>query len=75
MSNAADVITPPGATHVAWYYGDPHYYKQVAHKHLNQASEERQTLFYWFAWSFKLQQWESVGDGFSPRRLKPLKSS
>lgn len=72
MSNAADVVTPYGATHVTWSYGAPLYYKSVERQHLNQVSEEWQTLTDWFFWDPKLRQWESVGTGFSSRRLKPL---
>lgn len=74
MSNTADVITPHGATHVKWSYGDPHYYKLVEDPHLNQVSEEWQTLIRWFWWDFQTQRWEDFGKGFCSRNLKALAS-
>lgn len=73
MSNAADVTRPPGATHVAWFYGDPIYYKASPYPHLNQASEEWQTLVDWTQWNPRTLKWEPVGNGFSDRRLKEIK--
>lgn len=72
MSNAADVIRPPGATHVVWSYGSPYYYKRVVTKHLNQVSEEWQNLTQWLAWNFQTQQWNQVEAGFCSRRLRAL---
>lgn len=74
MSNAADDITPPGATHVKWSAGDPTYYKRTEHRHLNQVSERWQSLTKWFCWDFHTHQWEWVGVGFCDRHLRPLKS-
>jgi len=73
MSNPADVIRPPGATHVAWFYGDPIYYKAAPYGHLNQVTEERQTKVNWTQWDPRLNRWEPVGGGFSSRTLKELK--
>lgn len=72
MSNAADVIRPPGSTHVAWCYGSPSYYKRVESRHLNQVSEEWQTLTKWFEWSFLTMTWCAVEAGFCSRRIKPV---
>lgn len=72
MSNAADVIQPPGATHVKWSYGDPHYYKRTEHPHLNQVSEEWQTRVQWHWWDLQTRCWEDVGAGFCSRNLKEL---
>lgn len=72
MSNAADVIQPPGATHVHWFYGSPHYYKRTTRQHLNQVSEEWQTLTVWLYWDYNTRSWEPAGSGFSSRKLKPL---
>lgn len=74
MSNAADVIIPIGATHVAWCYGAPCYYERQERQHLNQVSESWQTLVSWRYWDFQTRRWEAVGKGFCDRRLKPLKS-
>lgn len=73
MSNAADVITPPGATHVMWSYGDPHYFRKTLTPHLNQVSEEWQSRTTWHEWDFKTRAWCPAGAGFSDRRLKELK--
>lgn len=73
MSNAADVVTPYGATHVKWSYGSPHYYKRVERQHLNQVSEEWQTLTQWFWWDFKTLRWADVGEGFCSRNIKELR--
>ncbi len=71
----AAVSAPPGTTHLSEFYGDAHYYKKVGRQHLNQVSEEWQTLTDWFVWNIKVQQWEGVGKGFSPRRLMPLEAT
>ena len=72
MSNAADVIRPPDATHLAWSYGSPSYYKRVEKKHLNQVSEEWQILTHWLAWNYQTRQWAGVEAGFCSRRLKAV---
>jgi len=56
MSNAADVIQPPGATHVQWFYGTPHYFKRSTHKHLNQVREEWQDRTSWSEWNHRTGQ-------------------
>lgn len=73
MSNAADVITPHGATHVMWSHGNPHYFRKTLTPHLNQVSEEWQTRTTWHEWDFNLRSWCPAGAGFSERRLKELK--
>lgn len=60
MSNAADVITPYGATHVKWSGGSPRYYKCLESG-------------FWQAWSYQSLQWESVVADFCSSKLKPLK--
>lgn len=72
MNNAADVTQPPDATHVQWFYGSPQYYKKTTRQHLNQVSEEWQTMADWFLWNYGTMRWETVGSGFSSRRLKML---
>ncbi len=72
MSNAADVIRPPGSTHVTWCYGSPCYYKRMETQHLNQVSETWQTLTKWFEWSYQTLTWRAVEAGFCSRRLKPV---
>ncbi len=71
MSNAADAIRPPNATHVQWYGGTPTYYKKVEEKYLNQVSEQWQTRVRWWFWD--INQWQDVGPGFCDRHLKELK--
>lgn len=61
---------PAGTTHYASFYGDTIYYQRRTRKHLNQVSEEWQTLVSWFYWDAK--QWVDVGAGFSSRRLQPI---
>lgn len=75
MSNPADVIQPPRATHVSFGYegGEPTYYKRSERQHLNQVSEEWQALIDWYYWDFQLMTWVNVGPGFCNRRLKELK--
>ena len=63
---------PQGATHVGEFYGDVAYYKKVEIPHLNQVSEEWETLIGWKSWA--TDEWIDVGSGFSPRRLKELES-
>lgn len=72
MSNAEDVITPYGATHVQWFYGDPQYFRKTTRPHLNQVREEWQDLAVWHEWDFRACIWIPVGEGFSSRRLKEL---
>lgn len=63
-------MAPFGATHYSEFYGDDIYYRQVEHTHLNQVSEEWQTLVMWKMWDRDTQRWEDVGIGFSSHRLK-----
>ena len=66
-------LRPPRATHVGYFCGDPTYYRKTNHFHLNQVSEEWQTLVTWDYWDYTLCRWEPVGAGFSSRHLKELK--
>lgn len=63
---------PPGATHLADFYGRVSYYQKVERSHLNQVSEEWQTLARWNVW--EKGAWVDAGAGFSSHRLKPLAS-
>lgn len=68
MNSAQDF--PKGATHTADFYGQTHYYQRVDYQHLNQVSEEWQTLTKWNVWD--QGSWVGVGKGFSARRLQAL---
>lgn len=70
MSNAADGVRPPFATHVQWCGGTPTYYRRVEERYLNQVSEEWQTKVRWWYWD---RTWLDVGPGFCSRHLKELK--
>jgi hypothetical protein len=72
MSNAADVIRPYGATHVAWSGGNPHYYK-VASKPSSNITQSHKAATDWKIWNSRTRQWESVVAGFVPDRLKQVK--
>lgn len=61
---------PAGATHLAGFYGRVSYYQKVEHSHLNQVSEQWQTLDRWNVW--EKGAWVDAGAGFSSRRLQPL---
>lgn len=64
-------MTTQGATHKGDFYGDTTYYKCASYQHLNQVSEEWQTLYKWYFWC--TDKWIPVGSGFSSRRLEELK--
>ena len=61
---------PTGATHLGDFYGQRRYYQRVDFNHLNQVSEEWETLTRWNVW--ECEKWADVGAGFSPRRLQIL---
>lgn len=61
---------PAGATHEADVYGQTNYFQKVDSRHLNQVSEEWETLTHWNEWANG--PWVDVGKGFSSRRLQKI---
>lgn len=62
--------SPKGTTHISTFYGRNQYFKRETYPHLNQVSEEWQTLVRWKWWD--ADEWRPVGDGFSDRNLKEI---
>lgn len=71
-SNAADVIQPPGATHVHWFYGDPHYYKLVQTPHVNSVSGENQFNTTWHHFDHRTQKWGEAEERINSAKFKKL---
>jgi hypothetical protein len=61
---------PSGATHYQDCYGRREFFRLVAYQHLNQVSEEWQTLGKWYFWTNS--QWFPEHHGFSTRNLVQL---
>lgn len=69
-SQNTETPIPASATHVSDFYGRTDYYQRVDYKHLNQVSEEWQTLTRWNVWD--RGSWVDAGNGFSSRRLQKI---
>ncbi len=66
-------MAPSGTTHTQDFYGATHFFRRNERQHLNQVSEEWQTLTSWDFWNGS--KWISVGGGFSNRLLVPYESA
>jgi hypothetical protein len=62
--------TPEGTTHTMPFYGSTHFFKRTEYDHLNQVSEQWETLVSWSFWNGR--KWVDSGPEFSDRRLTPL---
>jgi len=60
--------SPYGATHFSDFYGRNQFFKRIEYQHLNQVTDELETLVRWVWWD--ADEWRGVG--FSDRNLKKI---
>lgn len=63
-------MIPKGANYKGEFYGSTTYYKRVVEDRPSSFIDDVITYVSWFQW--EKDRWESVGSGFSSRRLVPI---